>query len=382
MAQIIFFSIVFSVYGLINYYVGSRILSLIPQQFRTLSLVIFLFLVLSYIAGRLLESYDMPFISTSLIWIGSFWLAIMFYSFLSILLIDIIRLFNYLFGIFPDIIMDNYDKVRNFTAIVLAAVIIITVFAGHINTRILTVKSVELNISKTVKDLDVLNIVLISDIHLGIVINNSYLQKIIDSTNSLNPDLILLAGDTIDEDIKPVIRNDAGKMLRQFRARYGVYGITGNHEYIGGVEPSVQYLIDHDIKLLRDEYELIDNKFYLVGREDRAISQFTTNNRKPLDEIMEGVDNSLPVILMDHQPFGLNDALEQGVDLQVSGHTHNGQLWPMNYIIDMVYELGWGYLQKENTHYYVSCGAGLWGPPVRTGSRPEIINIRLRFNQN
>ena len=94
---------------------------------------------------------------------------------------------------------------------------------------------------------------------------------------------------------------------------------------------------------------------------------------------MGTVDNSFPVILMDHQPFKLEEAVNNKVDLQLSGHTHNGQLWPFNYITDMVYELTWGYKKKENTHFYVSCGAGTWGPPVRTGSRPEIVNVVLKF---
>jgi predicted MPP superfamily phosphohydrolase len=82
---------------------------------------------------------------------------------------------------------------------------------------------------------------------------------------------------------------------------------------------------------------------------------------------------------MDHQPMHLNESVEQGIDLQLSGHTHNGQLWPFNYITDAVYEIGWGYKQKRNTHIYVSCGVGTWGPPMRTGSRPEVVQIKLVF---
>jgi predicted MPP superfamily phosphohydrolase len=133
------------------------------------------------------------------------------------------------------------------------------------------------------------------------------------------------------------------------------------------------------VKVLRDGFEKINDSFYVVGREDRAIRQFTGGRRKDLKEILSGADKSLPLIMMDHQPFGLNDAFENGIDLQLSGHTHNGQLWPINYIVEKIYELSWGYKINGNTHYYVSCGAGGWGPPVRTGSRPEIINFRISF---
>ena len=100
---------------------------------------------------------------------------------------------------------------------------------------------------------------------------------------------------------------------------------------------------------------------------------------KELKDLLTGVDKSFPVILMDHQPFRLNEALENKIDLQLSGHTHYGQLWPLNYVIEKIYELGWGYGINGNTHYYVSCGVGGWGPPVRTGSRPEIINFKIKF---
>jgi predicted MPP superfamily phosphohydrolase len=94
---------------------------------------------------------------------------------------------------------------------------------------------------------------------------------------------------------------------------------------------------------------------------------------------MNSVDTTLPVILMDHQPLHLDDVVNHGVDLQLSGHTHHGQLWPFNYISQAVYELSWGYKKKGNTHFYVSCGVGTWGPPMRTGNRPEVVNVKLKF---
>jgi predicted MPP superfamily phosphohydrolase len=98
-----------------------------------------------------------------------------------------------------------------------------------------------------------------------------------------------------------------------------------------------------------------------------------------LPELMALVDKKYPVILMDHQPFGLNEAVAESVDFQISGHTHYGQIWPLNYIVDRIYELAWGYKKIAGTHFYVSNGVGTWGPPVRVGNRPEIVNIRLNF---
>jgi hypothetical protein len=131
--------------------------------------------------------------------------------------------------------------------------------------------------------------------------------------------------------------------------------------------------------MLRDQSVKIADSFYLVGREDRSVGRFNGHLRKALPELMAAVDKKYPVILMDHQPFGLNEAVTESVDLQISGHTHYGQIWPLNYIVERIYELAWGYKKIAGTHFYVSNGVGTWGPPVRVGNRPEIINIRLNF---
>ena len=117
----------------------------------------------------------------------------------------------------------------------------------------------------------------------------------------------------------------------------------------------------------------------MIGREDVAMPQFTNKQRKSLNEIVSNLDNNLPKILLDHTPVKLEQAEQNGIDLQLSGHTHHGQIWPANIITNMIYELSWGYLKKGKTHYYVSSGAGTWGPPVRTGSSSEIVNIKVSF---
>jgi predicted MPP superfamily phosphohydrolase len=197
--------------------------------------------------------------------------------------------------------------------------------------------------------------------------------------NQLEPDIVLLPGDVVDEDIGPVIKQNLGETLRKLRAPLGVVAVTGNHEYIGGVEPACRYLVDHGIIMLRDQVMVVRDSFTIVGREDRSYNRGKERKRKTLADLMKNVDRSLPVILMDHQPFGLQEAVDNGVDLQLSGHTHHGQLWPFNFITKRVYELSRGYLKKGDTHIYVSCGVGTWGPPVRTGNRPEIVNIKLSF---
>jgi predicted MPP superfamily phosphohydrolase len=118
----------------------------------------------------------------------------------------------------------------------------------------------------------------------------------------------------------------------------------------------------------------------LIGREDRSINQFAGKRRKPLADIVNGVADRSVIILMDHQPFGLDEAVAQGADLQLSGHTHHGQLWPFNLITNAIYEVSWGYKKKGETQFYVSSGAGTWGPPVRLGNTPEIIHLQITFD--
>jgi uncharacterized protein len=377
---IIFFSIIIVLYGLINTYIYLRGLQAIPSasSIRQWFNVVFWFLALSYFAARLLERIALSWFTDTLVWIGSFWLGAMAYLIIILLAIDLIRLVNYIIPFFPGFITKNYQETKQIIFFVVTGLVLITIIGARINQALPQIKTLNLVIHKksTLKEL---NIAMVSDVHLGTVICNSHFTRIVEKINSLSPDIVLFAGDLVDEDIEPVIRQNLGETLRQIKSKYGIYGITGNHEYIGGVEAACKYLTAHGVVMLRDSVVKIADAFILIGREDISIRQFDGKKRKPLVEIMKDVDKSLPIILMDHQPIHLNESAEQGADLQLSGHTHNGQLWPFNYIADAVYEVSWGYIQKGKTHIYVSCGVGTWGPPMRTGNRPEIVNVKLKF---
>jgi uncharacterized protein len=378
---IIFFSIVLTVYGLINCYIFISGWEAIPQDsyWRGLFAILFLFFVLSFIIGRFLERITVSWLSAALVWAGSFYLAAMVYVLLIIVVIDLARLINFAIPFFPSLLYTQYQQAKELTALAVASIAVCIVIAGHINARSPRVKELDLSISKNSRKIEPLNIVAVSDIHLGTIICKARLEKIVNQINQLNPDLVLLPGDVVDEDLGPVIKQNLGETLRKIRSRFGIFAITGNHEYIGGVEEACRYLADHGITMLRDNSVKVNDSVYVVGREDRSYNRAAGRKRKSLEELMVGVDTEYPVILLDHQPFRLDEAERHGVDLQLSGHTHHGQLWPFNFITKKVYELSWGYKKKGNTHVYVSCGVGTWGPPVRTGNRPEIVNIRLTF---
>jgi predicted MPP superfamily phosphohydrolase len=381
MSTIIFFAIFFSVTGLISFYIFIRGLQSIPvdSSFRSAYTVVFWTVALSFAAGRLFQEVLPSILADCLIWIGSFWIAAMLYFLMAVVALDVLRLVNHFIPFFPSAVTRDYAQTKYFTAAGVIGLIGILLLGGHINSMVPRIQKLDLTVAKKTAKIKSLNIVTVSDIHLGIIVGRSRFDRIVDKINELKPDLVLLPGDIVDEDLTPVIRQNLGEALRNIKSRFGVYGVTGNHEYIGGVERACRYLTEHNIVMLRDQSVKIADSFYLVGREDRSYNRFAGRQRKDLSELMAGVDKSYPVILMDHQPFGLKEAALQGVDLQLSGHTHDGQLWPISLIVHSIYELAWGYKKIANTHFYVSDGVGTWGPPVRIGNRPEIVQIRLNF---
>jgi predicted MPP superfamily phosphohydrolase len=378
----IFFTVALSVYALINFYIVLRAWQLLSLHhvLREFCLVIIVVLAAAFVAGRILERVRLTWLSTALVWSGSFWLAAMAYFFMLGMAIDILRLSNYVFPWFPSFLDLHSARTKDVVAIVVTAIVVIAVFLGHLNAIRPRIKTLNLSVGKKSSNVDSFNIVAVSDIHLGTIIGKSRLQRIVALINSLDADLVLLPGDVFDEDIGPVIKENLGETLRTIRSKHGVVAITGNHEYIGGAEAACRYLNDHGIAVLRDGSLTIDGVCTVVGREDLSSRQFGGKQRKNLDDLMNTTDGKLPVILLDHQPFHLEDAEKHGVDLQLSGHTHHGQLWPFNYISQKIFEVSWGYKKKGNTHIYVSCGVGTWGPPVRIGNTPEIVNIRLAFD--
>jgi uncharacterized protein len=381
-AFIIFFTVVLVIYGLVNSYIFIRGLQAIPvaSSWRPWYIASFWLIVSTFVLARIMErAYPCGF--TGIItWIGSFWLAFMLYFILIALVIDFARIINYFIHIFPHLFYIDYQRTKLFVLFISIIVVTITVAVGFINARTPRIRKLEMHVRKVVAGEKTLNIVMASDIHLGTIIAKRKANRLVATINSLHPDLVLFAGDVVDEDLAPVIKNNLGANLDQIKAKLGVYAITGNHEFIGGAEAAVKYLREHGVNVLRDTAVLVDQRFYIVGRDDRDKPRFTGKQRKELAELMLLTDTTRPVILMDHQPFNLEKATALGVDLQLSGHTHHGQLWPFNYITSAIYEISCGYRQIGQTHFYVSTGFGTWGPPVRLGNRPEIVQIKLVFD--
>ena len=218
-----------------------------------------------------------------------------------------------------------------------------------------------------------LRIVMMSDLHLGYHNQVDEFRRWVELVNAEQPDLILIAGDIIDMNMRPLIEQHVADVFRQLKAP--VYACLGNHEYFaahgGGYTPEDFYR-DAGITLLRDTSIVFDNRLTIIGRDDRMAV-----NRKSVAELVREADRSKYVILLDHQPYHLERAEKAGVDFQLSGHTHYGQVWPISWITRAVYECAFGDYQRGSTRYYVTSGIDIWGGKFRIGTRSEYVVATL-----
>jgi len=380
--MLIFLVVALSIYGLANFYIarrGGQALAAYPTA-RTVFLVVFIAMALAFPLGRVLMGLVKEFPGAALVKFGSFHMVVMLYGFLGVVLIDLVRLANAFFPFLPKSFASHPGPVGLALFLAVAGATFLTIVGGAVNA--VRPRTVELawSVPKRAGTLDSLTIVMASDLHLGGLAGRSRLEKIVDRINALEPDVVLLPGDIVDESVTERIEAGFSAVIRRLRAPLGVFAVPGNHEFYSGLERNLACLRACGIRVLEDEAVLVADAFVIVGRRDRS-SLAVQEARAPIRSILgrAGLDDSRPVILLDHQPVHLEEAEQAGVDLQLSGHTHAGQLFPLDLINKKVWELNWGALRKGNTQYYVTSGVGTWGPPVRTGSRPEIVRIRLSF---
>ena len=212
-----------------------------------------------------------------------------------------------------------------------------------------------------------LTLVLASDLHIGYHNRKAELARWVDLINAEKPDLVLFGGDLIDRSLRPVI---AGNYAEEFqRIHAPLFTISGNHEYYSGMEQAAAFFRDAGITLLKDSvahFQGID----IIGRNDRA-----AGSRADLASLAKGLNGF--TIVLDHQPYHLEEAELAGIDFQFSGHTHRGQVWPISWVTDALYEKAWGRHRRGATQYYVSSGLGIWGPKIRLGSRSEYLVLHI-----
>ena len=220
-------------------------------------------------------------------------------------------------------------------------------------------------------------IVAVTDIHLGNGTGKKLLRKYVEMINAQSPDIILIGGDLIDNSVEPLYRENIAEELYRLHAPMGIYMVPGNHEYISGIDKVEAFLKQTPIQLLRDSVVNLPCGITLIGRDDRS-----NKNRKSLEELLliSSEKHSVnPTLLLDHQPYDLAKTDSLKIDLQISGHTHRGQVWPLSLFVDKLYEQSHGYRKWDNSHIYVSSGLSLWGPPFRIGTNSEMVVVMIHF---
>ncbi len=376
---LIFISIVLTVYSLGNAYIFLKGYNILPppRENKLLFTILFILFSFTFVAAKILESRHSSVFTDILNIIGGFWMGFMLYAIMFLLISDIIALALKIPGILNS---SNIMIYRKWAFLAASGIAVILITGGFINALLPVTTKYDIKINKKADSLKTLRVAAVSDIHLGSVIRKRSIKVLSNMLEEMEPDVVFLLGDIVDGELGPVLRGDLLKYFTGPETKDGLYAITGNHEFIGGADRTVPYIESKGIRVLKDEIVILPGGIQLIGRLDRDSRRFYGKERKPLNELMIDIDHSKPVIVLDHQPFNLDESAELGVDLQLSGHTHNGQMWPLNYLTRKIYELSYGYLKKGNTQYIVSSGFGLWGPRIRSGSKSEVLLIYITFN--
>lgn len=332
----------------------------LPTWGKAIFGLLFWFVALSLFIAFALRDSAMPEVLLQWIYrIGTSWMVVVLYMVMFLVVCDLVRLF-----------------VPTFSSgfLISLSLTLITLGAGYINYRNPRIEHIDISLDKPL-GVKQMKIVALSDVHIGYGTGKRALARYVALIMEQQPDMILIAGDLIDNSIRPVANERMEEELNRLHAPLGVYMAAGNHEFISGVEACQEFLAKTPINFLRDSAASPTNHLRVICRDDKS-----NRHRKPLAELVAPIDASHTTILLDHQPNELATTDSLRIDLQISGHTHRGQIFPLNLLVDRMYEQSHGYRQRAYSHIYVSSGLSLWGPPFRIGTHSDMAVITLRGN--
>ena len=355
-----FFIVALTVMLVMQGYVSWHVWRLLPFSTPVKVVIVLLMLLALCCMVMQFKSDSLPLgMATAMYEIGNSWLIIMFYLLMAFLVLDIGRLVH--------LVPATWLKANGITSLVMTGVMLVTFIGGNIHYH--NKQRQEINLT-TSKHLDrPLKIVMLSDLHAGFHIPRTEVGRWVDMINAEQADLILIAGDIIDGNVRPLKAQGTAEELKRLNAP--AIACLGNHEYITGLNKALDLLNETGIRILRDD-TLSMGGVTIVGRDDRS-----NRHRKSVEQLMQGINRGNYVILLDHQPYHLEEAEQNGVDLQLSGHTHRGQVWPLNWVTKKMYECDYGQWRRGGTDYYVSSGMGIWGGKFRIGTDSEYAVITV-----
>ena len=368
--------------------------------FQKKSIRVLVVVLYTFLASSLLTAFLMPAGSLQRIMklISNYWLGTFLYILLTVVIADLIRLiliripFRYSHRIFCR---------RGFIAGGTLSILIIVALSldGIYGASHLQVTQYDVTVEKALSNgEDTLKVVLIADLHLGYSIGSPYMKKMVARINEQSPDLVVIAGDIFDNDYDTLDDPDRlVQILSGIRSRYGVYACYGNHDIqeklLAGFtlektkekvsDPRMDALLEKaGIRLLQDEGVMIDDSFYVYGRPDAKKPGRGIAERKSPAQLTEEMDLSKPILVIDHEPRQQEEHSKAGEDLDLSGHTHDGQMFPGNLLTSLMWENSCGYLQKGSMHNIVTSGVGVFGPNMRVGTKSEICVVNVHFAAN
>lgn len=360
MKKIFLFIFAFLLYNVVVFYLGWNVYSFLSDVLQIKAPIIFsiVWLLITYgmFIGRISHKLDILTV------VGYYWFAFVQYG---LMILPIVNLIIWL-------CKDSFKiPIEIITAVVFISIFSIGIYRAYSPV----VRQKNITIKNTSRAGETMRIVMTSDFHFGPVMGKRQLRKFVELSNSQKPDLVLLAGDLVDDVPYWYIKHNMKDIMKQLQVKYGAYGILGNHEYYGKqVRETVFQMEQSNIKMLLDETIEIPDICMLTGRED-----VTNHARKDLKDLY--VESKLPWFIMDHTPKDIETPKELGADLQVSGHTHLGQLWPNQLLTKRIFPLDYGYINNNQLHAITSSGFGFWGPPLRTNSRAELWTIDIKFTK-
>jgi len=352
-------------------YVCLRVRWLIgPKLIKNLWTVLFVLIAAGYPAAEMLSHGQKGGLAGAAVFFGYYALPLFLYLIMTVVAVDaaagLLRL-SCLAS--RDAMRSPRSKTRRL-AVMLGLPVLIVVL-GAINHRVLRARELRIEIPARSSAARELTIVFMADLHFRDLTPDRFLEELTAKVNARKPDLILLGGDMLEGDRRGEDTTRYEQAFRRMTSTYGIYGVPGNHERFSRASTG-GFIERAGIRLLEDEVVPVDGALLVAGRKDER-----SRNRKTVADLLAGAPRDLPVLLVAHRPSGFDETRAAGVDIQLSGHTHHGQLFPVNFITSREYDLSWGHREKDGAHLIVTSGVQGWGPPVRTVGASEFVVIRL-----
>jgi uncharacterized protein len=353
-----------------NIYVFFRIKDLFISKGHKLSYsIIYILIFALYPITQNFPHRDMNLMMQILFTISNYLLPFYLYLFLGILLFDLLLLLN----LGHRLISSHTRKslaFRTYSLIIIISLSILIIIGGAINLNTIRISNYSIEVPRKFSKANHIRVAFVADFHIQQSTRLRYVEQFVLKVNAIKPDIILFGGDIIEGARES---ESIESLLKKTHSKYGSYAVLGNHEFYAGQEQG-GFFRKSGIELLCDTIVRIDSSFYLAGRYDEHFGA-----RKTVNELLKAITSDLPILLMDHRPTELKETSLTDVNVQFSGHTHDGQMFPINIITSAVYELSWGYKKIRNTHFFVTSGLRLWGPPVKTAGKSEIMLIDIQL---